>query len=167
MPRKPRIEYEGANDHVMNRGDRREDIVFGDADREPFVQTLAETRAKCGWEVRAWCLMRNHFHLALETPLANLVAGMKWFLGAYTIRFNARNRLRGHLFSGRYKSLIVEDRDPHCLRVVCDYIHLNPARAGLLKREKSLAAYLWSSYPGYLERPAERPNWQFRPMQAQ
>jgi putative transposase len=61
-------------------------------------------------------------------------------LGAYTIRFNARHRVRGHLFAGRYKSLIVDDRDPHYLRLVCDYIHLNPSRAGLLKREESLAA---------------------------
>ena len=106
MPRQPRIEYEGAIYHVMNR----EDIVRGDEDRELFVQTLGETCGKCGWEVHAWCLMRNHFHLAVETPLGNLVAGMKWFLGTYTIRFNARHRLRGHLFSGRYKSLIVDDR---------------------------------------------------------
>jgi len=89
MPRQARIEYEGAIYHVMNRGDRREDIVDGDADRELFVLTLGEACAKCGWEVHAWRLMRNHFHLAVETPLGNLVAGMKWFLGAYTIRYNA------------------------------------------------------------------------------
>ena len=70
-----------------------------------------------------------------------------------------RHRLRGHLFAGRYKSLIVDDRDPHYLRVVCDYIHLNPSRAGLLKREASLAAFPWSSYPGYLEKPGKRPKW--------
>ena len=95
MPRQPRVEYEGAIYHVMNRGDRREDIVHGDEDRRLFVKTLAEACVRCGWEVPAWCLMGNHFHLVVETPLGNLVAGMKWFLGAYTIRYNARHQLRG------------------------------------------------------------------------
>ena len=103
--------------------------------------------------------MRNHFHLAVKTPLANLVAGMKWFLGVYTIRFNARHRLRGHLFAGRYKSLIVDDGDPHYLRTVCDYIHLNPSRAGLVKPKEALSAYRWSSYGDYLKPPTKRPAW--------
>jgi len=159
MPRQLRLEYEGAIYHVMNRGDRREDIVLGDADRELFVSTLGETCVKCGWEVHAWCLMRNHFHLAVETPLGNLVAGMKWFLGAYAIRFNARNQLRGHLFAGRYKSLVVDDGDPHYLRVVCDYIHFNPSRARLVKGDQPLETYPWSSYPDYLKKPADRTKW--------
>ena len=82
MPRQLRLEYEGAIYHVMNRGDRRERIVGSDDDRESFVATLAEASTRCGWEVHAWCLMGNHFHLVVETPLGNLVAGMKWFLGA-------------------------------------------------------------------------------------
>lgn len=113
MPRQPRIEYEGAIYHVMNRGDRREEIVQGDEDREWFVKTLAEACERCQWQVHAWTLMGNHFHLVVETPLGNLVAGMKWFLGAYTIRFNARHRVHGHLFAGRYKSLIVGESDPY------------------------------------------------------
>ncbi len=159
MPRQPRIEYEGAIYHVMNRGDRREDIVLGKKDRESFVSCLGETCVKCGWQVHAWCLMRNHFHLAVETPLPNLVAGMKWFLGTYTLRFNARRGLRGHLFAGRYKSLLVDDRDPAYLRTVCDYIHLNPSRARILSKEKPLTSYPWSSYPDYLKPPSERPKW--------
>ena len=94
----------------MNWGDRREDIVRDDGDGELLVATLGAAALKCGWEVHAWCLLSNHFHLVVETPGANLDAGMKWFLGTYTIRFNARHRLRGHLFSGRYKSLLVGDR---------------------------------------------------------
>jgi putative transposase len=106
MPRKPRLEYPGAIYHVMNRGDRREDIVVDDADRERFHETLDEACGKTGWQVHAYCLMRNHFHLVVETPQPNLVAGMQWFLGTYTARFNRRHKLFGHLFSGRYKSLI-------------------------------------------------------------
>jgi hypothetical protein len=52
--------------------------------------------------------MGNHFHIVMETPKPTLVAGMKWFLGTYTQRYNSRHRVRGHLFSGRYKSLLVD-----------------------------------------------------------
>ena len=159
MPRQLRIEYEGAIYHVMNRGDRQEDIVQGSADCELWVKTLGEASAKCNWQVHAFCLMSNHFHLVVETPLGNLVSGMKWLLGTYTIRFNARHRLRGHLFAGRYKSLVVDDSDNSYFRVACDYVHLNPVRAGLLKPEQGLREYVWSSYPAYLSSPAKRPVW--------
>jgi REP element-mobilizing transposase RayT len=89
--------------------------------------------------VHAYCLIGNHFHLVVETPQLTLVAGMEWFLGTYTQRFNARHRIWGHLFAGRYKSLLVDGSDDMYLRVVCDYVHLNPTRAGLLREGKSLA----------------------------
>ena len=85
MPRKLRLEYPGAIYHVMSRGDRREDIFKDDVDRHDFLKTLAEACQKTGFEVHAYCLMRNHFHLVVETPGANLVAGMRWFLSTYTI----------------------------------------------------------------------------------
>jgi hypothetical protein len=103
--------------------------------------------------------MGNHFHLVLETPQPTLVAGMKWFLGTYTQRFNARHRLRGHLFAGRYKSLLVDGSDDMYLRVVCDYVHLNPVRAGLIAADGKLADYAWSSFPEYFKEPAQRPEW--------
>ena len=108
MARKLRIQYEGAIYHLMSRGDHREDIFLGDHDRELFLKSLGEACAKTDWQVHAWCLMKNHFHLVVETPKANLAEGMKWLLGTYTSRFNRRHKLFGHLFSGRYKSLIVK-----------------------------------------------------------
>src|SRR6185295_17573608 len=108
MARKIRVEYAGAIYHVMNRGDRGEPIFRDDEDRQRFMGTLAEVCKKTGWQVHALCLMGNHFHLVVETPQGNLVAGMKWFLGTYTGRFNRRHKLCGHLFSGRYKALIVD-----------------------------------------------------------
>ena len=159
MPRKLRIEYPGAIYHVMNRGDRREPIFRDDADRELFLATLGECCGKTDWQVHAWCLMPNHFHLVLETPRANLVAGMKWFLGTYTARFNRRHKLFGHLFSGRYKALAVDGSGNGYLKTVCDYVHLNPARAKLLGVGESLKAFAWSSYPDYLRAPAKRPAW--------
>lgn len=159
MARKLRIEYPGAIYHVMNRGDRREAIFHDDRDRELFVATLAEACAKADWQVQAYCLMGNHFHLVVETPKGNLVAGMKWFLGTYTARFNRRHKLFGHLFSGRYKSLVVDAASPGYLRTVCAYVHLNPVRAKLLRLEEPLRGYRWSSYPAYLERPGRRAPW--------
>ena len=127
MPRKLRLEYEGAIYHLMNRGDRKEDIFVDDPDRQRFLETLGEACQKTGWQIHAYCLMRNHFHLVVETLRANLSSGMQWFLGTYTARFNRRHMLFGHLFSGRYKSLIVDGSGDGYLKTVCDYVHLNPA----------------------------------------
>jgi REP element-mobilizing transposase RayT len=159
MARKLRVEYPGAVYHVMNRGDRREPIFKDDKDRVLFLETLAECCGKTGWEVHALCLMGNHFHLVVETPQGNLVAGMKWLLGTYTGRFNRRHKLFGHLFSGRYKALIVDSSGNGYLKTVCDYVHLNPARAKLLRPEQPLRAYRWSSWPEYLKRPGKRWPW--------
>src|ERR1039458_8627600 len=159
MARKLRIQYPGAIYHVMNRGGRREAIFEDDEDRQRLLQTLTEACQKTGWQVHAYCLMRNHFHLVIETPQPNLVAGMKWLLGTYTSRYNRRHKEFGHLFSGRYKALIVEGSGNGYLKTVCDYVHLNPARAKVLKAEEPLWAFVWSSYPQYLAAPARRPNW--------
>jgi REP element-mobilizing transposase RayT len=159
MARKLRVEYPGAIYQVMNRGDRREAIFRTDKDRQLFMETLGETCRKTGWQVHALCLMPNHFHLVVETPGANLVAGMKWFLGTYTARFNRRHKLFGHLFSGRYKSLIVEGGGKGYLKTVCDYVHLNPVQARLLVGNEKLSRYRWSSYPAYLQPARRRPEW--------
>jgi putative transposase len=159
VARKLRIEYPGAIYHVMNRGDRREPIVRDDEDRRRFVSTLREACAKTGWQVMAYCLMENHYHLVVETPEPNLVAGMKWFLGTYTGRFNRRHKLVGHLFSGRYKALVVDGSGNGYLKSVCDYVHLNPARAKLLTSEQPLRRFAWSSWPEYLKPPTKRLSW--------
>lgn len=154
-----RIQYEGARYHVLSRGDRREDIVLDDEDRKRFVETLGEGARRANWQVHAFCLMRNHFHLVIETPQATLVRGMQWVLGTYTARFNARHRLGGHLFSGRYKTIVVDEAQDGYLRRVCDYTHLNPVRAKIVGKEDALDSYLWSSYPMYLRPARKRPQW--------
>lgn len=95
----------------------------------------------------------------VETPQPNLVAGMKWLLGTYTARFNRRHKFFGHLFSGRYKALIVDGSGNGYLKTVCDYVHLNPARAKLLTPEQPLSEYRWSTWPEYLKSPAKRWPW--------
>ena len=161
MARPIRIQYPGAAYHVMARGNHGE-AVFGDhTDRKVFLATLGEACEKTGWRVHAYVLMGSHYHLLLETPEPNLVAGMQWLQGTYTQRYNGRHRLFGHLFQGRYKAVLVDGRrEENYFQVVSTYIHLNPARAGLIRigRER-LKRYRWSSYPWYLCRTGKRPVW--------
>lgn len=81
MARPLRVQYAGARYHLMSRGDRRELIFLDEKDRQQFLFTLGQACGKTGWQVHAYCLMSNHFHLVVETPRANLVEGMKWLLG--------------------------------------------------------------------------------------
>lgn len=83
MPRKPRVEYAGALYHVMSRGDRGEEIYRDDADRDLFLKTLGEACVRTGWRVHAYVLMRNHYHLLLETPEANLVTALLGLWGDF------------------------------------------------------------------------------------
>ena len=156
MARKPRVEYEGAIYHVMSRGDRREAIYRDDTDRKGFLRTLGEACGRTGWRVHAYVLMSNHYHLLLETPQANLAKGMHWFQSCYTLRYNARHRLSGHVFQGRYKAIPVEAHRDY-LFPLADYIHLNPLRAGMASGE-DLKEYLWSSLSQYVD-AAKRPDW--------
>ena len=161
MARSIRIEYPGAFYHVMARGNRREAIFKDDDDRRFFLKTLSDACGRTGWRVHAWLLMGNHYHMFIETPGANLVEGMKWLQNAYTRRFNVRHRLWGRLFGDRYKSVLVEGAGCY-YETLADYIHLNPARAGLVNPAKGsgILDYQWSSLAGgYALAPGKRPGW--------
>lgn len=158
MPRKARVEFPGAVYHLLDRGDRQEAIFRDDADREQFLATLGEACERTGWRVHAFVLMTNHYHLLVETPEPNLVAGMRWFQTTYTIRFNRRHRVRGHLFQGRYKSVVVDPEERGYFATLSDYIHLNPVRARMVSLQERLFDYRWSSYRFYAIK-AERPPW--------
>ena len=101
--------------------------------------------------------MSNHYHLVFKTPEPNLVAGMKWFQNTWTRRFNVRHRLWGHLFGGRYKAILVEESD-YLTRLI-HYVHLNPVRAGLVKRSEGLESYPWCSLSDYMKPPRKRRSW--------
>jgi len=143
----------------MSRGDQRDDIFFDDVDRHDFIKTLAEACQKTSWQVHAFCLMRNHYHMVVETPDADLVAGMQWLQSTYTIRLNNRHALVGHVLSGRYKAQLIEGGGNGYLRTACDYVHLNPIRAKLLEPEDRLLGYPWSSFALYLSAKKYRPKW--------
>ena len=157
MPRKARLEFEGAVYHVMDRGDRLEAIFLDEEDRRLFLKTLWQACERTGWRVHSYVLMGNHYHLLMETPEANLSSGMRWLQATYTIRHNVRHRLRGHLFQGRYKAILVDPQSETYFRTVSDYIHLNPARAALLEPGKKLSDFPWSSFPALIGTPRKRP----------
>jgi len=118
---------------VMARGNCREPNFLDYDDRRFFLKTLSQACERTGWSVNAWVLMANHYDLFLETPEANLVDGMKWLQNTVTRRFNIRHGLWGRLFGDRYKSVLVDGKTAGYYETLLDYIHLNPARAGLIR----------------------------------
>jgi len=137
----------------MNRGNRGEDIFLTDKDRQLFVDGLADSCDTYNVRLIAYVLMPNHFHLLVQTPQANLSEFMRHFLVTYTVRFNRRNGHTGHVFQGRFKSLLV-DEDEYLLPL-SRYIHINPIRtsefnnADFQTKSVHLKTYPWSTFPGY------------------
>jgi REP element-mobilizing transposase RayT len=142
MPRILRIQYAGARYHVINRGNYRANVFSSEGAVGAFLCALDECARRFGWKIHAYVIMRNHYHLALETPQPNLAAGMHWLQGTFASRFNRFRGQHGRLFQGPYKALLLEDANALC-RVV-DYIHLNPVRAGVVGPE-DVARFAWSS----------------------
>ena len=98
MARPLRIEYPGAYYHVMNRGNRGEDIFLTDKDRKVFLDGLADSCETYNIKFITYVLMSYHFHLLVQTPRANLSEFMRHFLVTFTVRFNRRNGRAGHVF---------------------------------------------------------------------
>jgi REP element-mobilizing transposase RayT len=119
-----------------------------------FEGTLAETCERHAWRIHACVIMRNHYHLALETPGANLVQGMHWLQGTFASRFNRFRAVHGYLFQGRYQSLLVEDAS--ALQRVVHYIDLNPVRAGIVQ-PVAVATFRWGSLRRFVQR--SQPAW--------
>ena len=141
MARPLRIEYAGALYHVTSRGDRQQAIFLNDGDRHAWLRILDTVCARFRWNIHAFCLMGNHFHMVVETPQANLGRGMRQLNGEYTQRFNFRNATVGHLFQGRYKAILVQ-RQTYLLEL-SRYVVLNPVRAGIVATPNG---WPWSSY---------------------
>jgi REP element-mobilizing transposase RayT len=152
MARKLRIQFEGAIYHVINRGNYRRDVFESEGAAQAFETALFEACEVQGWRLHAYVIMRNHYHLSVETPRANLVEGMHWLQSTFATRFNRFRRERGHLFQGRYQALLIENAA--ALARVVDYIHLNPARAGILPAGQ-IVDFQWSSLRRLREK--ERP----------
>jgi putative transposase len=153
MSRPLRLELPGGLYHVTSRGDRREDIYADDTDRLNWLDTLAQCCERYNWAIHAWCQMDNHYHLVVETPEANLSAGMRQLNGVYTQKVNRRHQRVGHVFQGRFKAILVE-RDSYLLELA-RYVVLNPVRAGMVKHARQ---WKWSSYAAMTGK-APCPEW--------
>lgn len=153
MARPLRIEYPGAFYHVISRGNEQKDIFRIDKDRERFLGYLKSATERYGARIHVYCLMSNHYHLLLETPLGNLSRIMLHIGGAYTNYFNAMHGRSGHLFQGRYKAIVVE-MDEYAQQL-SRYIHLNPVRAGMVDHPED---HPWSSCRYYTKR-MKAPQW--------
>ena len=152
MSRPLRIEYPGAWYHIMNRGGRYEAIFEDKKDYSMFLELLQETIEIFHIKVSAFCLMQNHYHLLIQTPEGNISRSMRHINGVYTQRFNKKHGYDGHLFRGRYKSILI-DADSYLLQVM-RYIHRNPITAGLTENLN----YKWSSHQAYLS-DLKKWNW--------
>ncbi len=141
MARPLRLCYEGARYHVISRGTGDAAIYEDDLDRELFLADLARTVDRHAWLCHAYCLMTSHYHLAIETPRANLPSGMQQLNGRHASRFNDRHGRHGHLFGARYRSILIEDE--RYLLSVCRYVVLNPVRAGICQHPQECR---WSSF---------------------
>lgn len=153
MARQLRIEFSGAYYHVFSRGNNRADIFCSDKDRWKFLDMTETLSERFAIEIYAYVLMDNHYHLLLRTLEPNLSKAMQWLGSTYTRYYNTRNSKNGHLFQGRFRSLLVENAQ--YLRQLSFYIHRNPLRGGLAG---SLTEFRWSSYH-YYAYPKTPPPW--------
>ncbi|MCP4324970.1 MAG: transposase [Alteromonadales bacterium] len=151
MTRPLRLEFSGAFYHVTSRGDDRKKIYFEEADFELFLTTLSDVCEQYNWIIHAYCLMTNHYHLLIETPDANLSKGMRQLNGVFTQAINRKHGRVGHLFQGRYKSILV-DKDAYLLEL-CRYIVLNPVRARMVESPEQWDWSSWHSMVGNVAPP--------------
>lgn len=149
MARPLRINVAGGWYHVMSRGNGGEALYRTETDRRRFLGLVAELPERFGTEVHAFVLMDNHYHLLLRCRRAELSEALRWLQTAYAIRFNWAHRRRGHVFQGRFKSVLI--RDEGALDVVARYLHLNPVRVGglgLSKEDQRRAKVVGCPDPG-------------------
>ena len=153
MARQLRIEFKGALYHILSRGNAQQNIFLSDDDHKLFLNILEEISDRFDIDIFAYVLMNNHYHLLLRTNTPNLSKSMQWLGTAYTRRFNLSHSRSGHLFQGRFKSILVQNK-AYLTQISC-YIHRNPLRAGVVNR---LADYRLSSYRAYAYK-AKHPDW--------
>lgn len=152
MARPLRVEYPGAFYHVISRGNARTAIFRTERDGEKFLEYLQKAHARFSLLIHSYCLMGDHYHLLIETPLPNLSQSIQWINVSYAAYFNKKHGRNGHLFQGRFKAILI-DADEY-LKQLSRYIHLNPVKA---KLSSSPDTYAWSSY-GAIVGSAVRPD---------
>jgi REP element-mobilizing transposase RayT len=141
MARPLRLEFAGALYHVTSRGNERKSIYLEESDFETFLGLFGDVCKRYHWVIHSFYLMKNHYHLLVETPDGNLSKGMRQLNGVYTQLINRKYQRVGHLFQGRYKAILV-DKYSYLLELN-RYIVLNPIRARMVD---NLDEWPWSSW---------------------
>lgn len=155
MPRPPRIQFPGANYHIVTRGYGRRKLFHDQAHYERFTHGLRDEVQRSGWIVLAYCWMPNHIHVLIQTPEPNLASGMQHWLSGYANWYAKRNQHTGHLYQGRYKAYLVEDAGFYW--TLSRYIHLNPCN-GNRPLVADPESWPHSSFAGYA-RKSQRADW--------
>lgn len=140
-----RISFPEALYHISSRGNNCENIFVDNLDKLRYLKILKKYKDRFHFYIYAYCLMSNHIHLLLRTKEGNISKIMHSINTSYTVYFNKKNNRKGHLFQGRYHSIIV-DKEEYLLALI-RYIHLNPVRARIVQFAQE---YFWSSYREYL-----------------
>ena len=145
MARPYRLESENTLYHITSRGNDRKNIYASEFDNEKFLEYVLKAKKRFKFRLYAYVLMTNHYHLLIETLQPNLSKIMHFINGSYTTYYNVKRKKAGHLFQGRYESIIV-DKDSY-FEVLTKYIHLNPVKARIVNVPEE---YKWSSYRGFI-----------------
>lgn len=140
MPRIARFVSAGLPHHVTQRGNRREQVFFSDADRQTYLALLREYTLKHEVAVLAYCLMTNHVHLVLIPATRNALAlSLRRVHTRYAQRINRAMEWKGHLWQGRFFASVLDEN--HCWAAI-KYVECNPVRAGMVRKAED---YPWSS----------------------
>ena len=150
MARPLRVEYPGAFYHVISKGNAGEKVFKTKKDKEKFLEYLEKDVELFSVIIHSFCIMTDHYHLLIETPLANLSTAVQWLNGSYATYYSKRHKRDGQVFHGRFKSILTEKDD--YIKELSRYVHLNPVRA---KIAKSPLEYRWSSYASFVEKTSE------------
>ncbi|MGC8745758.1 MAG: transposase [Candidatus Saccharicenans sp.] len=140
MPRIARLVIPGLPHHIIQRGNRRQIVFFGDEDKALYLKILRFQASQAKLKIWGYCLMDNHVHLiAVPETADGLAKAISELHRKYTWHINVRNNWRGHLWQGRFISYPMDETYLYsCAR----YIERNPVRAGLVSKAED---YPWSS----------------------
>jgi putative transposase len=155
MARPWRVVYSGAKYHVTSRGNGRQRIFLDDSDYERFLVQLEHCLEEDEVILYAFCLMPNHYHLFVETPLGNIKKFMQRLNTAYSMYYRYKHNRPGHCLQGRYGAKLIDGDD--YIMALTRYVHLNPIKTTefeaktLAFKRRYLKGYKWSSYRGYID----------------
>ena len=160
MPRRARFVCPGVPHHVTQRGNRREQVFFTQADHRAYLKWLREYAALHGVEVLAYCLMSNHVHLVLvPASMDSLQLTLRRLHTRYAQSLNRRKEWKGHVWQGRYFASVLDET---YFWAAVRYVERNPVRAGIVLRAED---YPWSSASAHCGLRTDptlgtNPNWQ-------